>query len=76
MGGIRFAQAEAKATRIQTEAEIQALREHEQAATAYSSHPALLWLQELETLRDLWKTAKARIYIGFDKHQIIEAQNQ
>jgi regulator of protease activity HflC (stomatin/prohibitin superfamily) len=64
-----IAQAEAEATRIQTEAEIQALREREQAATAYSSHPALLRLQELATLSDLSKTAKARIYIGFAKHQ-------
>jgi regulator of protease activity HflC (stomatin/prohibitin superfamily) len=71
-----IAQAEAEATRIQTEAEIQALREREQAATAYSSHPALLRLQELATLSDLSKTAKARIYIGFDKHQMAEAKSQ
>jgi len=65
---LAIAQAEAEAVRVQTEAEIQALREREQAAGAYSKHPALLRLRELETLRDLSRTANARIYIGFDKH--------
>ena len=68
-----IAQAEAEATRIQTEADINALREREQAAAAYTAHPALLRLQELATLKELSKTATARIYIGFDKHQIREA---
>ena len=63
------AQAEAEAIRVKTEAEINALREREQAADAYSAHPALLRLQELETLRELSRTANARIYIGFDKHR-------
>jgi hypothetical protein len=36
---------------------------------ASTAHPALLRFQELATLSDLSKTAKARIYIGFDKHQ-------
>lgn len=62
------AQTEAEAIRIKTDAEINALRMREQAAQAYSSHPALLRLQELETLRELSKSATARIYIGFDKH--------
>jgi regulator of protease activity HflC (stomatin/prohibitin superfamily) len=63
-----LAQAEAEATRIETEADVQALREREQAAAAYSAHPALLRLQELEALRELARTASARIYIGFEKH--------
>jgi regulator of protease activity HflC (stomatin/prohibitin superfamily) len=67
------AQAEAEAIRVKTEAEISALREREQAADAYSTHPALLRLQELETLRELARTASARIYIGFDKHRALEA---
>src|SRR5262249_9596806 len=46
------AQAEAEAVRVKTEAEVIALREREQAADAYSAHPALLRLQELETLRE------------------------
>jgi regulator of protease activity HflC (stomatin/prohibitin superfamily) len=67
------AQAEAEAIRVKTEAEINALREREQAAEAYTTHPALLRLQELETLRELARTASARIYIGFDKHRVLEA---
>jgi len=62
------AQSEAESQRIQTEADILALRERAQAAQAYSSHPALLRLRELDTLRELARTANARIYIGFDKH--------
>src|SRR5262245_27913383 len=66
------AQAEAEAIRVKTEAEVNALREREQAAEAYSAHPVLLRLQELETLRELARTANARIYIGFDKHRAPE----
>ena len=62
------AQSDADTQRIKTEAEVQALRERELAAKAYSMHPALLRLQELETLRELARTATARLYIGFDKH--------
>lgn len=63
-----LAEGQAESQRIQTEADILALRERAQAAEAYSSHPALLRLRELDTLRDLAQTANARIYIGFDKH--------
>ncbi len=59
------AEAEAEAERIRTEAEIRDLREREQAAEAYSDHPALLRLIELETLSDLSRTASARLYINF-----------
>ncbi|HET6246880.1 MAG TPA: hypothetical protein VFE47_04200 [Tepidisphaeraceae bacterium] len=45
-----------------------ALRRRDEAAEAYTNHPALLRLAELETLRDLSRVASARIYIGFDKH--------
>lgn len=62
------AESEAESQRIQTEADILALRQRAQAAEAYSSHPALLRLRELDTLRELARTANARIYIGFDKH--------
>ncbi len=57
----------AEVQRIQTAAEIQSLQYREQAAPAYSQHPALLRLQELETLRELAKTANARIYISMDR---------
>src|SRR5438045_2427640 len=47
------AEGEAATQRIKTESDIQALRAREQAAAAYTEHPALLRLIELETLRDL-----------------------
>src|SRR5262249_6581579 len=62
------ATAQAEVHRIKTEAEIRALRDHAEAAAAYTTHPALLRLRELEALRELAQTANARIYIGFDKH--------
>ncbi|MGC3966868.1 MAG: SPFH domain-containing protein [Pirellulales bacterium] len=62
------AEAEAEGRRIRTDAEVQALRQREQAAAAYTSHPALLRLEELRALEALAQTATARIYIGFDKH--------
>jgi len=69
------AQAEAEAQRLKVTAEIESLRERAQAAQAYSSHPALLRLHELETLRDLARIANARIYIGFDKHAPLSSQD-
>jgi len=62
------ARTEAETRKVEIEAEVEALRQRELAATAYTEHPALLRLQELETLRELARTATARIYIGFDKH--------
>lgn len=62
------AQTNAEVQRLQTEAEIHRLQERERTAKAYSEHPALLRMLELETLRALANNANARIYIGFDKH--------
>jgi regulator of protease activity HflC (stomatin/prohibitin superfamily) len=62
------ARVQAEAEQIKTEAEIAALRQTEQAAQAYSAHPALLRLRELETMKELGRSANARIYIGFRKH--------
>ncbi len=62
------AQGAAEVQRLQTEAEIRRLQERERTAQAYTQHPALLRMLELETLRDLARNANARIYIGFDKH--------
>jgi regulator of protease activity HflC (stomatin/prohibitin superfamily) len=70
-----LAEGNAESHRIQTEADILALRERAQAAEAYTSHPALLRLRELDTLRELARTANARIYIGFDKHAPANAPN-
>lgn len=58
--------AEAEQQRIKTGAELLALRERAEGAQAYADHPALLRLQELETLRQLAGSANARIYINFD----------
>jgi regulator of protease activity HflC (stomatin/prohibitin superfamily) len=62
------AEAAAEVRRIETQAEVSALRAQAEAAAAYTAHPALLRLRELEALRELARTANARIYIGFDKH--------
>lgn len=64
----KTAEAQAEAERIKTESEVRALVEMAQSAKIYDQHPALLRLRELETLRELARTANARIYIGFDKH--------
>ena len=37
------------------------------SAKAYTSHPALLRLEELEALREIARSPSARIYVGFDK---------
>jgi regulator of protease activity HflC (stomatin/prohibitin superfamily) len=70
------AQSEAETQKVKTEAEVQALRERELAAKAYSAHPALLRLQELETLGELARTATARLYIGFDKHVSLDSHEE
>lgn len=62
------AESAAQQQEIRTQADVAALRAREEVAGAYSTHPALLRLAELETLRDLSQLASARIYIGFDKH--------
>ena len=62
------ATADAEARRVRTEAEVASLARSAEAAAAYSAHPALLRLQELEALKELARSANARIYIGFDKH--------
>ncbi|MEW6125952.1 MAG: SPFH domain-containing protein [Acidobacteriota bacterium] len=62
------AQTQTEIQALKTQSEIQSLKEREQAAKAYQEHPALLRLQELETLRELARTANARIYINFDGH--------
>ncbi len=62
------AQAEAEALRIKTDSEVAALQAQAAGAAVYSAHPALLRLRELETLRELSRTATARLYIGFEKY--------
>lgn len=67
------AQADAEAERIKTESEINNLQQMESAAAAFSKHPALLRLRELETLREMANNANAKIYIDFDKHTKINS---
>lgn len=70
------AQAQAEVQRIATEAEIRDLRERAQAAAIYAQHPALLRLTELETLRDLSRSANARLYINFNGDGRAEREDQ
>ena len=69
------AENQADIDRIRTEAEVQALKQREATAAVYTTHPALLRLEELRALRDLAQTASARIYIGFDKHANYRAEH-
>jgi regulator of protease activity HflC (stomatin/prohibitin superfamily) len=69
------AQGEAEIQRLQTENEIHRLQQRERTAAAYTNHPALLRMLELETLRELGKNSNARIYIGFDKHSAKSADD-
>lgn len=62
------AEGAADIPRIRTAAEVESLRQREEAAAAYAKHPALLRLLELETLKPLGQNANARLYVGVDKH--------
>lgn len=68
------AEAEATAERIRAAAEVEALRLRAENASSWAQHPALLRLQELESLATLSRNAQARIYIGFDKHTAAPAE--
>lgn len=70
------AEAEAEVQRIKTEADIKALREREQSARAYTEHPALLRLLELETLGEMARIANARIYVNFNGHTRTERDEE
>lgn len=61
------AQAKAEATRLAVQAELQALEERSKQAAAYQTHPALLRLEELGTLRELGRNANARLYLDFPR---------
>ena len=62
------AQADAESARIKGATEMEAFQQSEQAAAAFAANPALMRLRELDALKDLGRSANARIYIGFDKH--------
>lgn len=59
------AEADAEATRVKVQAERAAVEERSKAAAAFATHPALMRLEELTTLRDLGRNANARLYLDF-----------
>ena len=50
------------------------LKKRGQAAQAYTSHPALLRLEELATLRQLASSGNARLCIDFQKSQFVNGE--
>jgi regulator of protease activity HflC (stomatin/prohibitin superfamily) len=69
------AEALSQAEQIKAQGEVNSLRERAQAAEAYSQHPALLRLMELDTLQALARNASARLYINFDSEPRLEAED-
>src|SRR5262249_15664743 len=59
--------AAAAARRIRAQVDLVALRDLEQAAGAFTQHPALLRLRELDAMHALAQSANARLYIDFQK---------
>jgi regulator of protease activity HflC (stomatin/prohibitin superfamily) len=70
------AQSKAEATRLAVAAELQALEQRSKTAAAYQTHPALLRLEELATLRDLARNANARLYLDFDRRHAQRADQE
>jgi len=64
------ADADAEARRIRSAVDLAALRELETAAGAFTEHPALLRLRELDAMHALAQSANARLYIDFQKRTI------
>jgi regulator of protease activity HflC (stomatin/prohibitin superfamily) len=62
------ATSKADAARLEMEAEVEGLRRRAEAAGAYDQYPALMRLRELEVLRELGRSANARVYVDFDAH--------
>jgi regulator of protease activity HflC (stomatin/prohibitin superfamily) len=70
------ARGAADAARLGVQAEMEALHEREKMAGAYSTHPALLRLEELTTLRLLARNANARLYLDFKGKPGIEGKDE
>lgn len=68
------ARSEAEATQLAVQAEMLALEERQKTASVYSTHPALLRLEELTTLRDLARNANARLYLDFKEKPEIDGK--
>jgi regulator of protease activity HflC (stomatin/prohibitin superfamily) len=63
-------EADALARIRRAEADADALRRLAGAASAFTEHPALLRLRELDALANLAVSDGARVYVGFDKHAL------
>jgi hypothetical protein len=59
------AEADAEARRIRAQVDLAALRDLEKAAGAFTDHPALLRIRELDAMHALAQSANARLYIDF-----------
>jgi regulator of protease activity HflC (stomatin/prohibitin superfamily) len=70
------ARSAAEATRLAVQAEMQALEERQKTASAYSTHPALLRLEELAALRDLARNANARLYLDFKEKPGVDGKEE
>lgn len=64
---LHSAQNEAEVQRLQTQSELESLQARQATAAAYTEHPALLRLAELEALRELAQSSNAKLYISFDR---------
>lgn len=62
------AASRAQAVQLEADAEVDAARRRSEVAGLFDQHPVMLRLRELETLRELSKSASARIYVDFDQH--------
>jgi regulator of protease activity HflC (stomatin/prohibitin superfamily) len=60
--------ADAEAAKAKAEMELELNERRQKIGEMLARQPALVRLQELETLRELARNGNARIYIGFDKH--------
>jgi regulator of protease activity HflC (stomatin/prohibitin superfamily) len=60
--------ADADVARSKAELEMELQERRQRTGEILTAQPALLRLEELETLRELAHNSNARIYIGFDKH--------
>jgi hypothetical protein len=68
---------EAEASQLRAESETKLYQERKKTAAVLQENPALLRLEELDTLRKLAQNANARIYIGVDKGGLkSEAQSE
>ncbi|HEV3385773.1 MAG TPA: slipin family protein [Gemmata sp.] len=67
------AKSSAESAVLAVQAEMQGLEERQKSAGAYGTHPALLRLEELKTLRELARNANARLYLDFQEKQGAEA---